>query len=106
MDALRNKQKSTFLPNPSSVRVEVNHAHFQTLVRRVNFHRHDRDLHLVRNGFRCRQGEFEALVRRVPTRPALGEAQGLAQVGQVRLGVFGRAGDGAEEQGVVPDSTS
>ena len=56
------------------MRVEVNHAHFEALVRRVNFHRHDRDFHLVRDGFRCRQGELEALVGRVPTRPALGEA--------------------------------
>ena len=67
----------------------------------MNFHRHDRDLHLVRDGFRRGQGEFEALVHRVPTRPALGEAQGLAQIGQVRLSVFGRAGDRAEEERVV-----
>lgn len=96
-----NKHESTFLWTQSPVRVEVNHAHFQPLMRRVNFYRHDGYVHLVRDGFRRGQGEFEALVRRVPARPALGEAQGLAQVGQIGFGVFGRTGDRAKEQGVV-----
>ena len=36
-----------------------------------------------------------------PNAPSAGEAQGLAQIGQVGIGVFGRARDRAEEQGVV-----
>ena len=68
-----NKDQNSAKKWCSAVRVEVDHAHFQTFVRGVNFHRHDGYVHLVRNGFRRGQGEFEALVRRVPTRPALGE---------------------------------